>query len=558
MRVRPARLQLKPVTGPTPIATSATPTPPRGPSAAALHDVVVVSDLHLGRGRNPDTGRYHPLETFFHDADMGRFLEWVARDAVSRGRTVRVVFNGDTFDLLRTEIRPPEGASSRREYRFGLDPTPEVVGWQMEAIVAGHPGFIEALADLAASGHEAVFLPGNHDLEIQWDSAQAPLKAAVHAALVSRVALSPGLDAEVAAARVSFAPWFVYEAGRLWIEHGCQYDAESAFHHPLRRPLEPRFPEGATEEDLPMGSFFQRYLYNAFGAVTFLVPSTRANARYARWLLLNRPRLLFHVGLSHLPFIWQLMRRLSRRDGEARMAMAAAHAVELDRLATETGLGDDLLAIDAQKIVLGADLSQALEDYGRHALRGIGLVSGLILAAAGLWSSGLLAISELGPDFGLKTLLFLALNVAMMFGVVAATTYLLLRTEPPPSPPTLRKAARSIARRLNVPVVSFGHTHEEVYMVFDRAPGQRSTYVNTGTWVAVFAHDDAVPRDRVQMTFLRVIDTHPELLHWSPGRREPMPVILFDEFDGFDEFDRVQDSADSAFTTAPRHGSPPQ
>lgn len=522
------------------------------PTLVPVHDVVVVSDLHLGRGRNPRTGRYHPLETFFHDGDMRRFLDWVARDAVSRGRTVRVVFNGDTFDLLRTEIHPPEGESTRREHRFGLDPTPDVVGRQMEAIVAGHPGFIEALADLVAAGHRAVFLPGNHDLELQWDAAQTPLMQALRTVLGVRTAVEPTLDVEAALARVSFAPWFVYEPGRLWIEHGCQYDAESAFHHPLRRPLEGRFPEGATEEDLPMGSFFQRYLYNAFGAVTFLVPSTRANARYARWLLLNQPRLLFRVAMSHLPFIWQLMRRLSRRDGEARLAMAAAHAVELDRLATESGLGDELLAIDAQKIVLGADLAQALEDYGRQALRGIGLVSGLVIAAAGLWSSGLLAISELGPDFGLKTLLFLSLNVAMMFAVVAATTYLLLRTEAPPSPPTLRAAARSIGRRLDVPVVSFGHTHEEVFMRFDRAPGRASTYVNTGTWVAVFAHDDAMPRERVQMSFLRVVDDEPELLYWSPGRGEPMPVILFDEFDGFD------DAPESAFTAGPRHGSPPQ
>lgn len=533
------------------------------PAAAPSHDVVVVSDLHIGRGRNPRTGRYHPLETFFHDTDIRRFLEWVARDAERRGRQLKVVFNGDTFDLLRTEIHPVEGESSRREARFGLDPTPDVVARQMDVIVAGHPGFIEALADLVAAGHIATILPGNHDLEIQWDSAQAPVFAALRDVLATR----PGVDVEAAVARLTFEPWFVYEPGRLWIEHGCQYDAESAFHYPLRRPIEHRFPAGAAEEDLPMGSFFQRYLYNAFGALTFLVPSTRANARYARWLLLNQPRLLYRVAMSHLPFIWQLMRRLSRRDGETRMAMAAAHAVELDRLSRTYDLGDDLLAIDAEKVTLGADLSVALEDYGRRALRAAGMVSGLVLAAAGLWSSGLLAISELGPDFGLKTLLFLALNVAMMFAVGAATTYLLLRTEPPPSPPSLPRAARAIARRLDVPIVSFGHTHEEVFLRFDRRPGLVSTYINTGTWVAVFAHHDAVPRERVQMTFLRIVDAHPELLYWSPGRGEPMPVILFDDHDdeaataASDRPDRTPaptagTSHGSTFTAPARHGSP--
>lgn len=490
-----------------------------------LHDVIVVSDLHIGRGRNPRTGRYHPLETFFHDTDMRRFLDWITRDAGARGRTVKVVFNGDTFDLLRTEIHPAEGDASRREHRFGLDATPDVVRRQMEAIVAGHPGFIEAIADLCAGGHAVVFLPGNHDLELQWDSAHAPLLAAVRAALGER----PGVDVEAALARVSFPAWFVYEPGRLWLEHGCQYDPESAFNYPLRRPLEAAFPAAAAEEDYPLGSFFQRYLYNAFGSVSFLVPSTRANTRYARWLLVNQPRLLMRVFWSHLPFVWQLMRRLSTRSDDGKAALRAAHLAEVERLAKESGLGHDLRAIDAEKVVLGRDLAQALADYGKRAVRTAGIVSALILAGAGIWSSAVLAINEMGPGFGLKAFLFILLNVVMMVSLAAATTWLVLRGEPPPSPPTLRAAARAIARRLKVPVVSFGHTHEEVFWRFEREPGQDATYVNTGTWVAVFAHDDAVPRDRVQMTFLRVVDHEPELMHWSPGRGEPMPVVLFDE-----------------------------
>lgn len=515
-----------------------------------MPDIVVVSDLHIGRGRNESTGRYHPLETFFHDLDMRRFLAWAVADAAQRGTKIKVVFNGDTFDLLRTEIHGPENAATRREARFGLDPTPEVAQRQMELIVAGHPVFIEALADLLSGGHQVVFLPGNHDLELQWDAAQAPLVAAVQAALAVR----PLEELGATLAGLTFAPWFVYEPGRIWLEHGCQYDAESAFHFPLRRALEVDFPPEAAEEDLPLGSFFQRYLYNAFGAVTFLVPNTRANARYARWLLLNQPRLLARVVASHLPFVWQFVRRLSRRGGETRAVLSAGHERALAELAEETGLGEVLREIDGRKVVLD-DLAQTLEDYGRRALRGAGLVSGLVLAAAGLWSSGLLAISEMGPGFGVKTLLFLILNVAMMFAVAAASTWLLLRSEPPPSPPTLRIAARGIARLLDVPVVSFGHTHEETFWHFERAPGTWSTYVNTGTWVAVFTHHEAVPRDRVQMSFLRVVGEKPELLHWSPGRGEPLPVILFEDETGDDDepLDRTQTPA---FTAALRHGSP--
>ena len=38
-----------------------------------MHDLVVVSDLHLGRGKNNHTGRFHELEAFFYDeADFVR------------------------------------------------------------------------------------------------------------------------------------------------------------------------------------------------------------------------------------------------------------------------------------------------------------------------------------------------------------------------------------------------------------------------------------------------------------------------------------------------------
>ena len=39
------------------------------------------------------------------------------------------------------------------------------------------------------------------------------------------------------AARLRFEAWFHYEPGRIWIEHGCQYDPENAFRFPLRSRL---------------------------------------------------------------------------------------------------------------------------------------------------------------------------------------------------------------------------------------------------------------------------------------------------------------------------------
>jgi hypothetical protein len=97
-----------------------------------------------------------------------------------------------------------------------------------------------------------------------------------------------------------------------------------------------------------------------------------------------------------------------------------------------------------------------------------------------------------------------------------------------PSNP-MRKAAAEIAELVDVPVVTFGHTHDEVLWKTSREQEQDSWYYNTGTWIAVFTHDVLLPRERVQFTFLRVREDQGELLHWSPGRGEPMPVVLLDE-----------------------------
>src|SRR6476659_2706608 len=109
-----------------------------------------------------------------------------------------------------------------------------------------------------------------------------------------------------------FDPWFYYEPGRIWIEHGCQYDPENAFRYMLRGELSGAAePVLEAEHDMPLGNFFQRYLYNAFGHITFVVPTARAHLRYIKWLLVNQPRLLLRVLSSHLPFLFQVLRRLA-------------------------------------------------------------------------------------------------------------------------------------------------------------------------------------------------------------------------------------------------------
>jgi hypothetical protein len=146
----------------------------------------------------------------------------------------------------------------------------------------------------------------------------------------------------------------------------------------------------------------------------------------------------------------------------------------------------------------------------------------------GLWFAGFHAIAQLKGGFMLKALLFLLLDFAFLVAAIFGLGWGLFRTPREGASP-LRRAAQKIVEILDVPIVCFGHTHDEVLWRLRRPAGGRAWYYNTGTWLAVFTHDVLMPRERVQFTFLRVRDHEAELLYWSPGRGSAAPVILLDE-----------------------------
>lgn len=489
-------------------------------------DVIVISDLHIGRGKNPATGRYFNLEAFFYDRDFERFCRYICDDASARGTQLRLILNGDVFDFLRVEPVDPTDDPDRVEKRRRDRQTPAAIVRIVSEILAGHPGLVRGLAYVLRFAEKVVFLPGNHDLELQWSSVQNEVRRA----LLAEVQHQAGEEAaKRASSRLHFEPWFYHEPGRLWVEHGCQYDPENSYTYLLRSGIESE-PDSVhqAEYDLPLGNFFQRYLYNAFGHITFIVPSSRANVRYSKWLLGHEPRLLFRVLKSHVPFLWQVGRRMARYKGPARRAIQEAHERELAALAASSGLGDKVRAIDDLK-QQHADVVAALRALAWQLTKLAGVALGVAVLSAGLWFAGWLAINQLRLGFGVKTLLLLMFNFFMLLGLGIGAAYGFLRTPAAVSPRPLRRAAQRIIEILDVPIVAFGHTHDEEVWPLRRPSGERAWYYNTGTWIAVFTHDVLLPRERVQFTFLRVRGQETELLHWSPGRAEPLPVILLDE-----------------------------
>ncbi len=486
--------------------------------SGGMRDLIVLSDFHLGRGKNLDTGRYWALEAFFYDKDFVNFIEWLASSATPDQPKPQIIFNGDTFDLLRVEPEPEGGVEGRAPAYL----TPAIAARILENILAGHPTFVQGLALALSAGLPVLFLPGNHDVELQWPEVQAVLRRVLAEELV-HMGKKPD---QIIADLLEFRPWFYHEAGRVWIEHGCQYDPENAFRWYLRSNLAEEAADD-TELDQPLGNFFQRYLYNGFGPITFMVPSSRANFRYGRWLLLNNPAVLIHAATSQLPFAFKWLRRLTLKKLQPPTALPQVHAAELHRLAEDSGLQERLLQIDSLKELRG-DVVAAVESLARNLLRVLGLSLLGVLAVIGLWFLGFDVIQQASMGSASKSLWFMALNLLFFSSLTVGGTLLLLRDGPPQEPNPLPKAAAKIAELLQVPLVTFGHTHDETVQRLVQ-PLKRGWYFNTGTWIAVFTHDVLLPRERVQYTFLRIRDKHGELLHWHPARSQAVDVVLLDD-----------------------------
>ena len=79
----------------------------------------------------------------------------------------------------------------------------------------------------AAAGFSIDIIVGNHDIELMEPEVAAEFEAPV--------AHAPGDGVE----RIRIVPWFVYEPGQVWIEHGHNYDEACSFEYSLS-PCDPQ------------------------------------------------------------------------------------------------------------------------------------------------------------------------------------------------------------------------------------------------------------------------------------------------------------------------------
>jgi UDP-2,3-diacylglucosamine pyrophosphatase LpxH len=471
--------------------------------AHARSSLLVLSDMHLGSDIAEGASPRPPARSESVDDDLRALLDHY-RDARADGRPWHLIINGDFIDFIGMSIGTA-GASvstepSAEEEQHGLGTSEDHACLKLARVAKRHHAVFVSLARFVAAGHQLTIVPGNHDKEFHWERVKDDMRT-----VLVRARDEPLEDTSNFLARIHFAPWFFWEEGVAYIEHGHQYDPFCATDHAMAplSPLDSRRLEAGFSDVLlrfvvhPTGALRQCD-HDRMGVVDYLTFASRLGARGGITLFWRYVQAI--VELFRL-------RRISL--GKAAQALSAEHERRTALLAEAMRIGLDRLRA----------LTRLQAPPVTRSIRGI-LASLLVdrLALGLLSFLTLFVLAIVGTQGG---------HVAWASAVVLPAWWLghrhLSSTRQVDPQSELVARAGTLARLFPAAFVVMGHTHVPVRSAVDGGP---TTYINTGSW----AEEEGAPiTHRATRTHLviRVNDEGPdaELLAWDSAegpKRIPM------------------------------------
>lgn len=472
-------------------------------------NLLLISDLHLGEACKEHSRIEYLKRAAELDGHVCDFLEYHTRHRPG-GLPWRLVLGGDLLDFLVVTMVPPGTGGEAALYGLGNREDESV--WKLRRLMERHRDFFVFLAAFVGAGHRLEIIQGNHDEELFWPAVRAALVEGLIDLFFGDEG-HPDETPESFAERIRFNPWFYYQPGLIYIEHGHRFDDFCAT-PPQLCPLKPQAEDELTQ---PLSYLAIRYFANRqVGFRTHDKEHWGLREYYAYFRTLGLRR-----ALDSLKFYGQLLARVARyhlEHGRFESPVAAeAHDKRRAELGRRVGLDDATLA--------------RLESLGARSIMGrpLGLwtMMGMVEWSAMLtWLAAL--IVALATDWGWPIDLALLAAVGSL-GVFAVKR--LRARYPRDIKAKLDHAASAIGALLDVPVVAMGHSHRPVRRRM--AHDHRAWFVNTGSFLA---HEHAAHQRgevcRCPTTF--VVMTRPDdytrpvprLKRWCTVTGRPEPFDL--------------------------------
>jgi UDP-2,3-diacylglucosamine pyrophosphatase LpxH len=443
-----------------------------GVPASDGHNLLVVSDLHLGDSLRPtDPGYVKELARL--NRALCRFLKHYAKHRV-RGLPWRLVIAGDMIDFLHAGLYTGLDAHGEHPERaFNHCSEEDAILW-LEQVMVRERRVFRMLASFVGAGHDLVIIKGNHDAQFHFEGVQRRFTQLLLELHVRRLLLRRrhAEDAALLAhelvaftRRIFFCRWFYYERDLVYIEHGNQYDAFCSFEHVLS-PIDPDLYE---LED-PISHRTYRAFANLLSSLDLHLIDQWKLIDYLRWIAGLGPKLIGQLAYTYFASIAWLVRTKRRLLAAAKRAREE-HLVRRRALTGRFGLSEEILhALD--------ELRE--RPAGNSVFTGIRMLYMDRVALAFLnvlVTAGMIAVP--GPAW---------LRAAIAGAVAAASiaaNVMLERARAVDPHPKLMRISRKIALLMKVPFVVFGHSHRPLMAEAREAEATgQSWYFNTGSWTS--------------------------------------------------------------------------
>lgn len=220
---------------------------------------LVISDLHLGRGRILPHGGLNSLEEFYYGEKLVEFIHYYSTGTF-RDYEVELIINGDFLNFLQVDYRG----------HFLTVITEAVAVEVLKSCVEGHQNVFKALADFASKpNHSITYVVGNHDQAMLWPACRSYLNSVVGAPIRFKN--------------------IVYYFDGVHIEHGHMHEAANRM-DPKKFFLKKDLPEPIL--NLPFGSHFFIELVLKIKQKYPHVDKIRPFSKMVRWAFVNETRMM--------------------------------------------------------------------------------------------------------------------------------------------------------------------------------------------------------------------------------------------------------------------------
>ncbi len=215
---------------------------------------VVISDLHLGKGRILPDGGMNSLEEFYFGDKLVEFINYYTSGLFAEN-DVELIINGDFLNFLQVDFKG----------HFLTVLTEGVCLDILKSIVEGHVKVFKAMSEFGAKpGNTITYVVGNHDMAMLWPACREFLNQVVGTSIRYKN--------------------IVYFFDGVHIEHGHMHEAANRM-DPRRFFLKKDLVEPIL--NLPFGSHFFVDLVLKIKAKYPFVDKIRPFNRMMRWALFN-------------------------------------------------------------------------------------------------------------------------------------------------------------------------------------------------------------------------------------------------------------------------------